>query len=66
MVKHMREQMGVRVLLYIDDILLTPSVGRAIKREDFVNISGRWVVLLEELGLERQESKDLLGRPAQG
>lgn len=48
---------GYRLLSYIDDFLLAPSVGRASTSEDCWRATGRIGRLMDELGVERHPDK---------
>lgn len=51
---------GARVLSYIDDFLIAPSVGRVSTTEDDM-MSRKVGVMLEELGLARHKEKGVWG-----
>lgn len=54
-----------RVLSYIDDFLVAPSVGRASTTEDCWKASSRIDGLMERLGLKRHQRKGFWGGGAQ-
>lgn len=62
LVAHLRERFGMRVLPYIDDFLLAPTLGRVSTREDCKRASVEIDVLLRLLGIARHPSKGVWGR----
>lgn len=56
-VQYRKEHVGARVLPYIDDFLLLPSVGRVSTEGDSVKASRE----IRELGLEMHEEKGVWG-----
>lgn len=56
-VQYMRKEGNVRVLPYMDDYLISASVGQVSKEEDCVRVSEWRDKLLGELGLERNGIK---------
>lgn len=62
MVKYLREEVGVRVLPYIDDFLIAAFEGKVRTDFDCEKISRVVSDLLLKLGLERHEEKSISGR----
>ena len=54
---YIREHIGARVLPYIDDFLMAPSIGRASTAQDCRRVSKAVDSLMEQLGLERHNEK---------
>lgn len=64
-VRSLREW-GYRVLGYIDDVLVAPSVGRSAIMEDSVDASEKIGALKSRLRLARHQTKGVLGAVLQG
>lgn len=53
--------MGMRVLSYIDELLLAPTTGRMRREEDCLSTCEPLGDLLEQMGIERHENKGVWG-----